>query len=252
TGVEVCGDLASGVLQYAGMIGNGTADGQLSELDTNDSKDLIGRLMVRPWARDPKSTMATFAAGVATSTGLQAGPVPSFVSPARQTFFSYAPGAAGVDRRTRWSPQAYYYHGPFWGYAEYVHSRGGIQRDAARAEIDHDAWQIAGSWVVTGEPAVERNVRPRINFDPPSGHWGALQLVARYQQLHVSRKAFDLGLAAPSASRGASSIVVGANWYLNPLVKWNLNFERTVFDADGAVVQRDPENAILFQAQFSL
>jgi len=98
---------------------------------------------------------------------------------------------------------------------------------------------------------VERNVRPRINFDPPSNHWGALQVVARYQRLHVSRNAFNLGLAAAGTSGQADSAVVGLNWFMNPLVKWQLNFERTVFDRSTAAPRR-PENMLTIQAQFSL
>ena len=251
TGVQVFGDLAGGVVSYAGHVGNGTADGQLSELDTNENKDVVGRVMIKPWARNPKSAVANFAFGGVGSTGLQAGPVPIFLSPGRQQFFSYASGAVGEDRRNRWSPQAVYFHGPFWGYAEYVRSQGAIRRGDARASVAHDSWQVAGSWVLTGESVNERNVRPRVNFDPPSGHWGAVQLVARYQELHVSRNAFDLGLTAAGASRSAQSFLVGANWYLNPLVKWSLNFERTVFDGS-ATAARQPENALMFQAQFSL
>lgn len=251
TGVQVFGDIARGVVSYAGMVGNGPADGQLSELDGNDGKDVFGRVMVRPWASDPKHPLATLAAGVATSTGTQAGPVPTFLSSGRQPFFNYASGSAGVGRRNRWSPQAVYFHGPFWGYAEWVRSRGDVARGETRAEVDHTAWQVAGSWVLTGEAAVERNVRPRINFDPPSGHWGALQLVARVQRLRVSDNAFALGLSATGASRRADAWVVGLNWYLNPLVKWYVDFERTVFDR-GLSSQRRPENMLTVQAQFSL
>ena len=251
TGVQAFGDLAGGVVSYAGMVGNGTADGQLSELDLNDEKDVIGRVMIRPWARNRKSPLATLSAGVAASTGIQAGPVPTFLSPGRQAFFAYTAGSAGEGRRNRWSPQAVYYHGPFWGYAEYVTSTGAVRRGETRAEVEHTAWQVAGSWVLTGEPAVERNVRPRINFDPPSNHWGALQLVGRYQRLYVSRNAFDLGLAAAGASTRADAWVVGVNWYMNPLVKWYVNVERTIFDGTTRAARR-PENMLTFQAQFSL
>ena len=251
TGIQAFGSLAGGVVNYGAMIGNGSADGQLSELDTNDSKDMIGRVMLRPWARQAKSPLTNFSAGIAASTGVQGGPVPTFLSSGRQPLFAYASGSSGEGRRNRWSPQAVFFHGPFWGYAEYVKSTGAIRRGDVLADVEHTAWQVAGSWVLTGEAAVERNVRPRINFDPPSNHWGALQVVARYQRLHVSRNAFNLGLAAAGTSGQADSAVVGLNWFMNPLVKWQLNFERTVFDRSTAAPRR-PENMLTIQAQFSL
>ena len=51
-------------------------------------------------------------------------------------------------------------------------------------------------------------------------------------------------------SRRAASWVAGLNWYMNPLVKWQLNFERTVFDRNTG--PRRPENMLTLQAQFGL
>lgn len=251
TGLQLLGDLAGNVISYSAFLGNGTVDGGSSESDTNESKDLVGRLLVRPWARQPNGALAPLTVGMAGSTGIQPTALPSFPSPARQIFFSYAAGAAGEGRRTRWSPQAYYYSGPFGGFGEFVRSRGAIRRGDTTGEVDHDSWQIVGTWVLTGEAAGERNVRPRVNFDPPSGHWGALQVAARYQALHVSREAFTLGLAAPGASRTADTWAVGLNWYLNPLIKWQINYERTEFDGDSRG-PRPAENALLVRAHFGL
>lgn len=250
TGVQVLGDLAKGVVSYAAMVGNGPADGQIAESDTNDAKESYGRVMLRPFARNPKHPLATLSAGVAASTGTQAGPVATFLSPGRQPFFTYASGTTGVGRRARWSPQAVYLHGPFWGYAEWVRSRGDMARGGVREAVDHTSWQVSGSWVLTGEAAAERNVRPRLEFDPHNGHWGALQAVARYQRLYVGDNAFTSGLAAAGTSRRAASWVAGLNWYMNPLVKWQLNVERTVFDRNTGT--RRPENMLTLQAQFGL
>ena len=126
-----------------------------------------------------------------------------------------------------------------------MRSRGGVRNASVRDDVDHDAWQVAASWVITGETVGERNVRPRVNFDPPSHHWGALQLAARYQALTVSENAIALGFATPGSSREARAFTLGANWYLNPFVKWNLNFERTDFDEASA---RHSENALLMRA----
>ena len=105
--------------------------------------------------------------------------------------------------------------------------------------------------MLTGEAATDRGVRPRANFDPGrSGGWGALQIAARYNELRVSHNAVALGFAAAGASRAAEAWTFGANWYLNPYVKWVFNFERTVFDGD-AEGPRRAENAVLFRAQLS-
>ena len=86
------------------------------------------------------------------------------------------------------------------------------------------------------------------DFDPENGQWGALQLLARYAVLTVDRDAFDLGLAAVSASREARQITVGANWYPTAFVKFYATYERTTFH-DGAA--RPSEHVILFRSQLA-
>ena len=118
------------------------------------------------------------------------------------------------------------------------------------SEIDHTAWQVAASWVVTGEAASEKGVRPRADFDPEHGTWGALQIAGRYHELRIDADAIALGFVSNGVSRTAQAWTIGANWYLNPFIKWVVNVERTVFDGDGQGA-RAPENLVVFRAQLS-
>ena len=246
TGVQILGDLAGTIVSYGVSVTNGVVDGGNSDLDTNENKDVAGRLVLRPFVRRAGHSLAGLGIAVAANTGIQPEQLPVFQTSSKQTFFSYS-GAIGDGRRTRWSPQAFMYAGPLGAYAEYVRSHGGVRAGSRQADVDHESWLVAASWVITGEPASDRNVRPRVNFDPPTRHFGALQATARYQSLAVSRDALSLGLASPGSSRTAEAWTVGVNWYLNPFVKWNANFERTVFD-HGPDGPHQPENAILIRA----
>jgi phosphate-selective porin OprO and OprP len=249
-GVQVLGDVAGGVFSYQGALMNGVVDGGTQDLDTNTAKDLVGRIVVRPWRRNRRHPLAGLGVALAGSHGLQPTALPVFRTAGFQTFFSYS-GAVGEGDRRRVSPQAFYYRGPFGGFGEYVRSTGAIRKESVAAGIDHTAWQVAASWVLTGEPATDRGVaRPNVPFDPATGGWGALQIAIRYNQLAVDREAVTLGFAAPDASRKAQAIAVGANWYLNPFIKWVLNAERTVFDGD-ADGPRQPENAVLLRTQIA-
>ncbi len=258
-GIQVLGDVASSTVSYAFAVVNGVADGSaLADVDANQGKDIAARVVVRPLANRTTNRLAGLGLALAGSGGDQPLTLPTFRSAGQQPFFSYANGptaAQGVGVRTRYSPQWFFYSGPFGGFGEWVRSTGDVQRGSAaslvRAEVDHTAWQIALSWVITGETASDKGVKPRRNFDPGrSAGWGALQIAARYNELRVSQNAVDLGFAAAGASRTAEAWGVGANWYLNPFVKWVLNFERTVFDGD-ADGPRAAENALLFRAQLS-
>ena len=247
-GVQLSGDLAGARVSYAIALTNGVIDGGSSDVDSNDAKEVTGRIVARPWSRAEHHPLRGLGLAVAGNSGTHAA-LPSFFTASRQIFFAYA-DAADNGRRVRWSPQAFYYHGPFGGYAEYVRSSGTIAKGGVSSGIDHDAWQVTGSWVLTGEAASDRRVDPRVNFDPASGHMGAFQVVARVEHLAVSRDAIGLGLAAPGASRTADVWTTGLNWFFNPFIKWYVGFSRTVFDGDSHG-PRHPENLISGRAQLA-
>ena len=253
-GIQVLGDLAGGLVSYLAGVMNGVPDGASGDVDTTDSKDVSGRLVVRPFSRAESSHPARgLGLGISGSNGRQsgAGALPTFRTSILQTFFSYQ-GASADGARTRYSPQGFYYFGPFGGFVEYIHTELPIVEGGVRQEIAHEAWQVAASWVLTGEPATDAatGVRPRASFDFGNGNWGALQVAARYHTLAVDEQAVTLGFAAPGSSTKASSWTVGLNWYLTQNVRYTVNVERTVFDdePDGL---RPAENALAFRAQVS-
>jgi phosphate-selective porin OprO/OprP len=258
-GVQVLGDVGGGIVSYFAGVANGVPDGASADVDTTDSKDVSGRVVLRPFNRAP-ATSAFRGLGVAVSgstgrvTGAAALPV-FRTATLLQPFFSYATGTGGSigdGTRTRYSPQVWYFFRGFGGWAEYVHTETPVRRATAFEDISHDAWQVAASYVLTGEAATDAGagVRPRANFDFGNGNWGAFQVAARYHALRVDEQAFALGFAAPGASGRAEGWTAGLNWYLTGNVRYTFNFERTVFD-DGAVGARPAENAMAFRTQIS-
>jgi phosphate-selective porin OprO and OprP len=248
-GVQVLGDLAGNVVSYAGGVMNTAPDGGGTDLDTTDNKDIAGRIAVRPFGRTPEGPLAGLGVAIAGTRGRPTS-LPAFSTVLlQQPFLSYS-GASGDGIRTRYSPQVSYYHGAFGGFAEYVHSSQVIRRGAVSADVAHTAWQVAGSWVITGEDATDRGVRPRSDFNTGQGGSGAVQIAARYHRLSVDEQAITRGLAVAGSSRLAQAMTVGVNWYLNPHVRYVLNLERTVFDANPEG-PRPPEKAIVFRVQLS-
>jgi phosphate-selective porin OprO and OprP len=249
-GIHVLGDLGGGVFSYQGGVINGTADGASGDSDSNDGKDFVGRLVVRPFAKDPKSALAKLSFAISGSAGEQSGtaPLPTFrTSLMQQAFFSYA-GAAADGTRTRYSPFLSYYHKGFGGFFEYIRSQMPIREGGVTEDIAHQAWQIAGSYVLTGEPASDAGIRPKANFNFGGGDWGAFQIAARYHALSVDEAAIRLGFAASGASREAKAWTAGLNWYWNPYIRYTFNFERVVFDDDANGLRR-PENILAFRTQ---
>jgi phosphate-selective porin OprO/OprP len=125
-----------------------------------------------------------------------------------------------------------------------------VAKGAIREDVGHEAWQVAGSLVLTGEAATDAaaGVRPRANFDFGGGNLGALQVVARYHTLTIDDRVFALGLASAGSSRKAESWTVGLNWYLTQNLRYFFNVERTVFDGDPDG-PRPAENAVVFRTQ---
>jgi phosphate-selective porin OprO/OprP len=250
TGVQIQGDLAGGKIFYAGGIFNGIPDGTSSstELDTNSDKDLAGRVVVQPFrsSATPARPMNGFGFQVGGSNGQQTGALPSFKTSVGQNFFSYATGAAASGVRNRVSPAVFYFYKAFGGFAEFMRSAQPVTRNGIETEIANRAWEITGSYFLTGDAGTYGLVRPRNPFDPPNHHWGALQLVARYTILTVDRSVFDADLAAATANREARSFTVGTNWFPNQSVKIYATFEQTEFSG-GA--ERPTEHVILFRTQ---
>lgn len=251
-GVQVLGDLFGARVTYQAGVLNGVADGGSADLDANDGKDVAGRLLVRPFNTQANHPLRGLGLAISGSTGEQTGvlALSTFrTTLGNQPFFAYA-GATADGRRNRYSPQAFYYYKGFGGWAEYVHTSVPVSEGAIREEISHDAWQIAGSYLLTGESATEGALRPAANFDFGNGNWGAIQIAARYHTLSVEDDAVSLGFAAAGSSTEAKAWTLGVNWYWNPFVKHVFNFEHTTFDgrAEGA---RADENAFVFRTQLN-
>src|SRR5688572_4910262 len=170
-GVQVLGDVKGGVFSYLAGIMNGVADGGSADLDSNDGKDVSARLIVRPFTRNPTSVLRGLGVAVSGSTGRQesAAALPSLrTTTILQPYFSYAAGAIADGRRNRYSPQIFFFRGPFGGWAEYIHTQVPVTRAGVTEDIEHQAWQVAASWMLTGEAPTDAGtgVRPHAIFDP--------------------------------------------------------------------------------------
>jgi phosphate-selective porin OprO/OprP len=251
-GFQALGDLAGGRVSYAGGILNGIADGTSSvvDLDSSDSKDLAGRVAVQPFRRTQNPGRLNglgFALGASQGTQ-RGGVLPQFRTSVGQRYFSYVTPAAPGGERTRITPAAFYYHDALGLFAEYMHSAQEVLNAGLTTDVANHGWQVTGSFVLTGEAGADRGVRPRANFDPAAGTYGAVQVVARYSHVTLDESAFAAGLAAAGSSREADSFIVGVNWYPAYFIKYYATFEHTSF-AGGLAPDRDPEDAIVIRAQ---
>jgi len=229
-GLQLHGVLFDGVLNYQAGIFNGVADGGSGDVElADDHKDYAGRIFVHPFRSTDVAPLRNLGLGVAGTYGNQNGTLPKYVTPGQQTFFTYATNATAAGTHWRVVPQGYWYWGAFGVLGEYVVSSQRIRTTATPATTIHnDAWQVAATYILTGEQNSFDGVKPRNPFSPANGGWGAWELAARVGRLKIDNEAFPSLAAAGSASK-ATSWGAGVNWYLNRNVKLSLDYEQTYF-----------------------
>jgi phosphate-selective porin OprO/OprP len=264
-GVQLQGELFSGTLNYAAGVFNGVANGGSADIEiADDDKDVAGRLFARPFKNSNIGALRGFGIGVAGTYGNQDGALRTFVSPGQQRFFGYRIGLGTNDatanivadgRHWRVSPQGYYYWGPFGLFGEFVVSDQKVRRDAGDstfASIRNTGWQVAASYILTGEENSFQAITPRKPFSLGGDGWGAWEVTGRVGQLTVDDDAFPLFANPAISAREATSWGVGLNWHLNRNFKVNLNYEQTDFKGgDNSPLNAKGEKVILTRAQIS-
>jgi phosphate-selective porin OprO/OprP len=247
-GAELKGDISNGFFTYEVGIFNGAGDGGSEDQEVNDTgKELEGRIFFQPLKTLSFEPLRGLGVGLGGSYGRQDGALSSYSTTGQQRFFSYgdttvSPTVNVTADGDRWRlvPQAYYYWGPFGLYAEYAISEARLREDKGGAtpvfvgagDVRNTAWQIAGSYILTGEQQSFKGISVKNPFKPSENHWGAFEIAARYGSLSLDRGNFPLPITAASSYTKASSWSVGLNWYLNNNFKFDIDFEST--DLSGA------------------
>ena len=265
-GVQLHGELFSGRLNYAVGIFNGVADGGSGDFETaDDEKDGAARLFAQPFRNTDNAALKGLGLGLAGTYGNQEGALRSFVSPGQQRFFAYrtstaatAPNVEADGDHIRLTPQGSYYWGPLGIFGEYaissqdVRQVGGGAGAGEVAELRHTAWQVAASYVLTGEENSWRVITPKRPFNLSGGGWGAWEIAARYSELDIHDDTFPIFANPDTSATGARSWAIGVNWHLNRNVKFNLNYEQTDFEGGPEnPITAQKEHAILTRAQVS-
>ena len=257
-GLQVHGEFAQGAFGYQAAVLNGVTDGGNVDLDTNDSKDLVGRVFLQPWKAKATSPLKGLGVGFAATNGKANGALRGYSSVSQVSIFSYATTVTANGTRTRWSPQGYFFGGPVGILAEYVEAKHHVQNvltglPTTTAELSNSAWSVTASVLLTGEEASYGNVKPKNFFVPSSGKWGALQLVARYNRLDIDDAAFAGGFADITKSvRQAKAWGAGINWIWNNNLKYVLDYEQTSFRGGAAGgADRATEKSIQTRLQLS-
>jgi len=260
TGVQLSGDFNDGQFSYQAAILNGVIDGTYGETDSNDGKEFDGRIFAQPFKPASSEWINGLGLGLAGSIGNQFGSATAsnltagYKTDGQQPFFTYQSGSFANGQRKRITPQGYWYFSHVGLLGEYVASSQEITRVTAStttATVTNRTWQIAGSFVITGERPSFNGIKPRRIFDPKNHAWGAFEVVGRYAIFRADDEAFDNGFATISSSaKKAKSWSTGINWYLNNNLRINSNYAVTSFSGGASGGEDRPtEKVILSRVQ---
>ncbi len=267
-GFQFAGDFFDGSLGYQVGYFNGANDGASLDKDTNSDKEAAARIFSNPFKTTDMDYLKGLGVGIAGTFGDnkkgESQAAVRYNTPGRSRFFQYATSSdveiQADGERTRFTPQMNYYWGPFGMMAEYVWDRQGLRKENEdNGRVVHDTftntgWFAQGSWVLTGEDASFKGVKPVNPFDPYNGRWGAFEIAFRGSQVDVDNELFRRGFAKlPNATTEATNWGIGINWYLNNNFKVQTNWEHTSFAQTLAFGDdlRDHEDVVLTRFQIA-
>jgi phosphate-selective porin OprO/OprP len=231
-------------LDYAVAVANGEING---DFDTEDRKDLAARVAIRPFNSDACwPALRGLQLGMSVTTGVEKEPMlPRILrTPATVPWFQFNAAVRADGLRNRWSPEIAYFCQGF-GFAAQYFCQDQELRPAAtgpasenRISVPFEGYYFLASCLLTGEErtSYSQQITPLRPFDPycPCQLCGAWELVARLSRLRLGEVVFADGLnnlADPALfASGATELTLGFNWYLNPWVRVQLNWEHAWFD----------------------
>lgn len=241
------GQLFAKRLDYAAGIFNGN---RLSFQDTNEPKDVIAYLNARPFlATDGKwSFLKNLNLGGSVDFGnennvplpgvLRTSVAASNAADAQNVappFLAFNKNVLQNGNRSLWGLHAAYFYKRLSLIAEWDGGYDTFSKtgNPYRTRVPLNGYYVAAGFFLTGETVERRTqVRPIHPFSLKRGEFGlgAVEMVARYSEVDLGSQVFTGGFADPNLwTNHASTIDVGANWYLNEYAKITLTWEHVEF-----------------------
>lgn len=276
-GLQLQGEVFGGTTSYALAWLDGAPDGRdAASSDTDDRKELAARLFVEPFGAEPgffqhlgfgiagtkgRKLGATADDGVnaASATAAFNNTLPRYRSPGQHTVFSYRSNAVPTDANTvvaagdhtRLSPQLYFYRGSFGLLGEHVVSQQAVALAGAEQELEHTAQQVVVSYVLTGEDASYKGVKPAAAYAVGASGWGALEVAVRLAALDIDDATFPVYANPDTAVSEVEDVGVALSWYPSAHARVALNYDRTTFSG-GAPLGADREDEKAFFTRLQL
>lgn len=137
-------------------------------------------------------------------------------------------------------------YGPFSLQSEYIAAE--VDRKGALATQDFYSYYVEASYFLTGESraynakkGIFDRVKPKWNFNPSEGNWGAWQVAARWSDINLNDSVIKGG--------DMKDVTLGLRWIPHPNLSFMLNYIKVNSD-NKAVVHNDDPDVWMLRAQF--
>lgn len=234
-------DYAVGI--FNGGINGGSSPSTNGDFDTNNGFDFAARVAFRPFNSDlffEPLRMLQF--GISGTFGNEKELfVPNTLrTPGNVPWLQFNPTVAAGGTRTRYTPEIAYFYGPLGFATQYLHEMQEMRPSLNSKNVlavPMDGYYFLATLLLTGETRTTYSapIKPLRPYDPchPFVSPGAWELVARLSHLGLESEIFNVGadqLANPKLySNRATELTLGFNWYLNPWVRMQFNWEHSWF-----------------------
>lgn len=253
-GAQLGGSIFSNSIAYEVGYFNGSNDGSNGNFQWVHDNEVAARLFLQPFATTDIGLLRQLGFGMAGSSATQYGNIAGLKTVGQSTFFKYSSKTLANGQHNRISPQAYYYAGPLGLMGEYTLSSQDVINKKKTADVRNEAWQVAGSVMLTGEENSYAGIRPRNSFEPTRGfrHLGAVELAVRYSQVRIDGDVFPFFASPKTAAQQAQERAIGLNWYLNRFVKLTADYEHTTFKmSSSSVAPLHSEDVLMSRVQLA-
>lgn len=253
TGVMLHGIFLKQMIEYQLAVLNGQ---DVGGVNGDDELAYFVRVMITPLAQSKNKWInklsfgGNFSWGNKETTSLQN---TTYTTTSGAAIFNWVGGAALHNDKMTYGAELMWYAGPLSLNAEWLRLEQEVGSAAAGLSprrFQAEAWYVQVGGVLTGEDASYEGIKPKNNFDPRNGKWGAFELVLRYAYLNIEDEAIHDGYATGSDT--ADAVAIGLNWIMNPAVRAMIMYEHVWLNKDDTVPgyrnARD-EDVIMFRFQ---
>jgi len=235
---------SSGLIGYSVGVFNGK-----EKANKDKGNFLTGGRVVLDLSKTESALPISIGANAAVEHDAGSAAADSFKTGLQTKYFEYN-GVNSDGKKTLLGADVSLWRGPIGLVAEYITAEHDLVKGSAADTVNNRGWYVQGSYVLTGEKATAKGVKPNKNFDLANGTWGAFELAARYAVVDIDNKAFTNGFARSGSADGAKVTTAGINWYLNQNVSVLLDYVHSDFNdalADGS----KGEDGVMTRVQLS-